>query len=148
MESFSALMALCEGNSPVTGEFPAQRPVTWSFDVFFDLRLNRRLSRRRWFETPWRSLWRHCNDVIGPSHHQGLLCAFLAYHIPFFVGLFIYGIWNVRRKSDTLASAVVTPTANYPWLMVFFPHDGVKLTGYQRLTFGVTKVVLLSLLLL
>ena len=39
METFSALLALCEGNSPVTGEFPSQRPVTRSFDVFFDLRL-------------------------------------------------------------------------------------------------------------
>ena len=39
MELFSALLALCVSNSPVTGEFPAQRPVTRSFDVFFDLRL-------------------------------------------------------------------------------------------------------------
>ena len=31
------LLALCAGNSPVNGEFPSQRPVTWSFDVFFDL---------------------------------------------------------------------------------------------------------------
>ena len=37
METFSALLGLCAGNSPVTGEFPAQRPVTRSFDVFFDL---------------------------------------------------------------------------------------------------------------
>ena len=40
METFSALFAICVGNSPVTGEFPAQRPVTRSFDVSFDLRLN------------------------------------------------------------------------------------------------------------
>ena len=40
MEKFSVLLALCAGNSPVTGEFPAQRPVARSFDVFFDLRLN------------------------------------------------------------------------------------------------------------
>ena len=39
MEKFSALLAFCAGNSPVTGEFPAQRPVAWSFDVFFDLHL-------------------------------------------------------------------------------------------------------------
>ena len=38
MKAFSALLALCAGNSPVPGEFPAQRPVTRSFDVFFDLR--------------------------------------------------------------------------------------------------------------
>ena len=44
METFSALLALCAGNSPVTGEFPAQRPVTQSFDVFFHLCLNKRLS--------------------------------------------------------------------------------------------------------
>ena len=40
MEPFSALLAICAGNSPVTGEFPTQRPVTRSCDVFFDLRLN------------------------------------------------------------------------------------------------------------
>ena len=45
METFSALLAICAGNSPVTGEFPAQRPVTRSFDIFFDLRLNKRLSK-------------------------------------------------------------------------------------------------------
>ena len=64
METFSALLALCEGTSPVTGEFPSQRPVSRSFGDFFDLRLNKRLSqqsRRLWFETPSRSLWRHCN---------------------------------------------------------------------------------------
>ena len=44
METISALLAICAGNSPVTIEFPTQRPVTGSFDVFFDLRLNKRLS--------------------------------------------------------------------------------------------------------
>ena len=50
-----------------TGEFPTQRPVTPSFDVFFDLRLNKRLSKQSWgllFETPSRSLWRHCNEIL------------------------------------------------------------------------------------
>ena len=46
METFSVLPSLCAGNQSVTGEFPAQRPVTWSFDVFFDLRLNKRLSKQ------------------------------------------------------------------------------------------------------
>ena len=65
MEQFSALLAICAGNSPVTGEFPTQRPVTQSFDVFFDLRLNKRLGKQSWgwwFETPSRPFWRHCND--------------------------------------------------------------------------------------
>ena len=59
METFSALLAICAGNSLVTGEFPAHRPVTRSFDVFFDLQLNKRLSKqwRGWsFETPSRPL--------------------------------------------------------------------------------------------
>ena len=46
METFSALLAFCAGNSPVPGEFRAQRPVTRSFDVIFDLRLNKRFSKQ------------------------------------------------------------------------------------------------------
>ena len=66
MEAFSALLAICAENSPVPGEFRAQRPVTRLFDIFFDLRLNKRLSKQSWgwwFETLSRSLWRHCNVV-------------------------------------------------------------------------------------
>ena len=66
MEKISALLVLCAGNSPVTGEFPSQRPVARSFDVFFDLRLNKRLSKQSWgwwFEAPSCSLWRHCNTL-------------------------------------------------------------------------------------
>ena len=61
----SALVAFCVGNSPVTGELPWQKPVTRSFDVFFDLCLNKRLSKQSWcwwFQTPSHSLWRHCNE--------------------------------------------------------------------------------------
>ena len=68
MESFSALRALCSGNSSVTGEFPTQRPVTRSFDVSFDMRLNKRLSKQSWgwwFETPPCSLWRHRNAPVA-----------------------------------------------------------------------------------
>ena len=103
METFSALLAICAGNSPVT-----QRPVTRSFDVFFDLYLNTLLSKQWWgwwFETPSRPLWRHCNGygdvacameatssvhvdsrdgvthitaVYWPAHRAGLLrCNFL-----------------------------------------------------------------------
>ena len=65
METFFALLAICAaGNSLVPGEFPAQRPVTRSFGVFFDLRLNKRFSKQSWdwwFETLSRPLWCHCN---------------------------------------------------------------------------------------
>ena len=79
METFSALLTLCVGNSSVSGEFPSQRPVTRNFDIFFDLHLNKRLSeqsRRRWFETPPRSLWLHYND------HRHML----GDRVPLFIG--------------------------------------------------------------
>ena len=46
METFSALLVISAGDSLVTGEFPTQRTVTRSFDVFCDLRLNIRLSKQ------------------------------------------------------------------------------------------------------
>ena len=67
METFSALLAICAGNSPVNGEFSAQRPVTRSFDVLFDLRLNKWLSKQSrgwWFETPSRPLWSYSNVMF------------------------------------------------------------------------------------
>ena len=76
METFAALLAICAGNSPITGELPAQTPVTRSFDAFFDLCLNQRLSkqsRRWWFETPSPPLWRHRN-VICTRFCWRLLC--------------------------------------------------------------------------
>ena len=75
METFSALLAICAGNSPVPGEFPAQKPVTRSFDVFFDLRLNKRLSKQWWgwwFGTQLFPLWRHRNAFQWFRHfHLG-----------------------------------------------------------------------------
>ena len=61
-KQFPRYWPFVRGNSPVTGEFSSQRPVTRNFDVFFDLHLNKRLSkqsRRRWLEMPSCSLWRH-----------------------------------------------------------------------------------------
>ena len=64
MEIFSALLAICVGNVP--GELPTQRPVTRSFNAYFDLRPNEWLSKQSWgwlIETPSRPLWRHRNDA-------------------------------------------------------------------------------------
>ena len=101
METFSALLAICAENSPVPGEFPAQRPVTRSFDIFFDLRLNKRLSKQWWgwwFETLAHPLWRHRNgsnkmsftmciavtvtshDRRGAWNHWPLDCLFKSFH--------------------------------------------------------------------
>ena len=89
MKTFYALLAICAGNSPVPGEFPAQRPVTRSFDIFFDLRLNKRLSKQSWgwwFETPSRPLWRHRNATS--MTWQGFmiyiyLCSIICVFVPF-----------------------------------------------------------------
>ena len=73
MKTFSALLAICAGNSPVPGEFPTQRPVTRSFDVYFDLCLNKRLSKQPWgwwFETLSWSLWRHRNVHAQLATHS------------------------------------------------------------------------------
>ena len=59
------------GNSPVPGEFLSQRPVMRNFDAFFDLHLNKRLSkksRRWWFQTPSRPLWRHSSAAPWGSY--------------------------------------------------------------------------------
>ena len=87
MERFSSLLALYAGNSLVTGEFPSPRPVTWSSDVFFDLCLNKWLSKQSWgrrFEMPSHSLWRHCNvtTVLPKSHQNDFIQCRMLYKYP------------------------------------------------------------------
>ena len=109
METFCPLPALRVGNSPVTGEFPSQRPVTQSFDVFFDLRLNKRLSkqsRRQWFEAPSRSLWRNCNSIV---------CCYIVRNSPFcpwhrFKRLHSFGI--LLSAQDSLTVVLFTKIRN------------------------------------
>ena len=65
METFSTLLAICAGKSPVPVNSPHKRPVTRSFDVYFDLRLNKRLCKQAWgwwLETLLCPLWCHRND--------------------------------------------------------------------------------------
>ena len=67
--TFSALLVLCAGNSPVTGKFPAQRPVTWSFGVFFVL-FTFRWCRHNWLRKALRDVtivtWAH--KILYLSH--------------------------------------------------------------------------------
>ena len=82
METFSVLLAICAGNSPVTAEFPARSPVTRSFHVFFDLRLNKRLIKQSWgwwFEMASRPLWRHCNPYVFP--YRVIIYSILDIHV-------------------------------------------------------------------
>ena len=85
MKTFFALLAFCAENSPISGEFPAQRPVTRHFDVFFDLHLNKWFSKpssRRWFETTSRPLWCHCNDASVMWHKDLPYFVVVHYSIP------------------------------------------------------------------
>ena len=99
METFSPLLAPCEGNSTVIGEFPSQRPGTRSFDVLFDLRLNIRLSKQSWgwwFEMLSRPLWRHYNEL--PKH---CLVYNIQFQFQFKSSLLPYCcIWNTKSTKD------------------------------------------------
>ena len=102
---------LC-GEFTVPGEFPAQKPVTRSFDVFFDLRMNERLSEQSWgwwFETLSRPLWHHCNalaykSTIAAKSH---MWHFGAYNS---LGICCVGCFNngVLRKHSAVLSFSIT----------------------------------------
>ena len=102
METSSVLLAICAGNSPVPGEYPAQRPVTRSFDVFFDLRPNKLLSKQSWgwwSETPSRSLWRHRND---PTHSALYNNWFYTLYFFYFIRFHFLPEFIFHRKSLVL----------------------------------------------
>ena len=149
METFSALLAICAGNSPVTGEFPTQRPVTRSFDVYFDLRPNERLGKQSWgwwFETLSSPLWRHRNvwslllsnayqlfpsNVWVLQHHS-----VHPLNISTIIVLCIWG-WStneisVVKKNSRHTSCIHTGlhAGKWPDLMTFKPED-LSTLGYH-----------------
>ena len=75
-KKISMLQALCEGNPLVTGGFPSQRPVVGSLDVFFDLCLNKRLSKQLRCH---HSLWRHSNEQCSRVFGRLSICWLLWY---------------------------------------------------------------------
>ena len=88
------------------GEFPTQRPVTQSFGVFFDLRLNKRLSKQPWgwwFETPSWSLWRHRN---GKKTYRWLSPR----------------LWSLQCVSNRVAHIFAHDTTTV-WLLFIWIHD-------------------------
>ena len=136
METFSALLAICAGNSPVPGEFPTQRPVTRSFDVYFDLRPNKRLSKQSWFwwfETPSWPLWRHCSDKSNklgnwlrrysfPGHqnvlhgHFGIYCfGMCKFRSIYSMKVWIGRTFNVHRMWLSIEKSLVKWTHMYKY---------------------------------
>ena len=107
MEQFSALLARC-GDITGPGEFPAQRPVTRSFDVFFDLRLNKRLSKQPsgwWFERPPWSLWRNCNDgMIWSYFHPRIVISEQHSYIVIQLFFAVHRVYDFYDTKDTIIS--------------------------------------------
>ena len=100
-EKFPALLTIYAGNSPVPGEFPAQRSVTRSFDVFFYLRLNIRRSKQSWgwwFETPSGSLWRHSNGC-EENPKPDFWCVWFTYSM--------MTSWNGNIKGNSIVYCMV-----------------------------------------
>ena len=111
METFSASLAICTGNSPVTGEFPAQKPVTRSFDVFLDLRLNKRLSKQSWgwwFKTTSRPLWRHRSDIREHKRDLGFVLVWLFHAVQILISDYMRQRFpDVRIYNDQWPTAVI-----------------------------------------
>ena len=110
METFSALLAICAGNSPVPGEFPTQRPVTRSFDVYFDLRPNKWLSKQSWgwwFETLSCSLWRHRNALSGHKISRGLKIIIVRFGVE--IAVLPWNWTGARQISKLLVSSQPLP---------------------------------------
>ena len=140
METFPALLALYVGNPPVTGRFTSQRPVTRSFDVFFDLRLNKRLIERprcQWFETPSRSLLRHCNGKqLAFWRHQTIVWT-NADWLP--IGVFFRRMiqWNLNRYINIFTQEYACEIDRYKVQAIYFrPHrvhdDAIKWKQFPR----------------
>ena len=124
----SALLVFCAANSPVTGEFPAQRPVARSFDISFDLQLNQQLSkpwRRRWFKTPSRSLWRHCNVSVLPSCIPNMWNANTTTNK--LHGEFL----NSARHLRAYATTVILVLCTLPWCNLLCKYKSIQSTGTQ-----------------
>ena len=147
METFSALLALYAGNSPVTGEFPSQRLVTRGFEAFSDLRLNKRLSkqsRRRWFETPSRPFWRHCNEMslhlattttkLQVFSEKVLGCSwFRSNHLCWPFGVIHNGWRNLTKSRLESLRWCAQPTPSW-WLQMSWRQIGRKPSETTKLT--------------
>ena len=126
METFPALLAICAGNSPVTGEFP-ERPLTRSFHGFFDLRLNQRLSKHSWgwwFEKPSRPLWRHSNEINQleiSKNYSDIIMGAMASQITSLTIVYstVYSGADQRKHQSSTPMAFVRGIHRWP---VNYPH--------------------------
>ena len=145
METFSALLAICAGNSPVPGEFPTQRPVTRSFDVFFDPRLNKRLSKRWWgwwFETISCPLWRHRDDSLWCPWYKSRSKWYLIRSIPEAQTFATSSLRSMKPSSHDFSKM-----EKYPWSRSWTAYKCRQLTLISCLAFPENFMKFLSYVL-
>ena len=94
MEIFSALLAICAGNSPVTGEFPTQRPVTRSFDVYGWVNNGEAGDLRRYLA--------HYDVIVMYSYSLGLFHWHCGNHTIAPIGMNDIGHYNRNKKAEFL----------------------------------------------
>ena len=123
---------LCAGNSRATGEFPAQRSVTRRFEVFFDLRLNKRFSKQSWgwwFETHSRPLWRHCNVAVkyinghpATMKHAYLLLILgsMGHQISYKWCQWLVGCYNVTRPASSRTGLAWHRSCVARWILLLW----------------------------
>ena len=98
---------------PVTSGFPSLRPVTRSFEAFFDLRLSKWLSkqlRRRWLETSSRSLWCHCNVCYNL---EGTPLPLKRINYLFSIIIFYVTYWLIQYKITCTLFLLLFALGNY-----------------------------------
>ena len=151
--TFPVLLAICAGNSPVTGECPLQRPVTRCFDIFFDLHLNKPMSkqpRRQWFETLSRSLWFHCNDACKSVFTMEILIiwtylVYASWHsVPRTLNAAGYCQWQSAYRQFKCNVILMTEKKSLEWFLQFNPRqlNGwiVKAISHQSISVNTTSI--------
>ena len=125
VDTFSMLLALCARYSLVTGEFPSQRPVTWGFDVLFDLHLNKQLGKQLSVNSPHKSQWHRAlmfslictwtNSWVNNQDASDLRC----HHAPYDATVMISKLGQHSLEWWTLACSVqvinLTHENNFLW---------------------------------
>ena len=122
---------------------PSQRPVTRSFDVFFDQRMYKRLSKQLWcwwFETPSWSLWRHRNEyraqhvkLTFPQHRKFHFDEFLSLDAPKILKwqLLVQLVQNFVKKDIMTFQSILWVLFSAGWL-----SPCLSVAGRQQRTEG------------
>ena len=108
---------------PLCWEFPAQRSETRSFDIFFDLRLNKQLNKQSWgwwFETLSRSLWRHCKASSPGQSSFVSICSFWLGNVFSILYTIDTPYISRNRRNGTIHLRVQIKFGEYIW--IHYPH--------------------------